>query len=714
MSQSPPLSWRGGWGALIMSMLARVVLATVAALLLTTLVPAVAGWHPTFVSSGSMEPRLMVGDVVVSRPIDSAPLQLKQVILEKDPNHAGWLRLHRLVAISGSGEVITKGDANPQRDTAGVPLADVIGIASLRVPYLGLPAVWLGTGQYGALGLTAAALALLVSVAFLFKQDDSSRTGAPSAAPRERRSRATRRAHRGETAPVRIATVSRGVAIASVIGLALPLLSPMTAEAVAFSRTTSNASNAVATANRFTCADRVVADAPANFYKLTEASGLTAADSSGNNRPGTYTSTGITYGVSGPCALDGATAVTLGGGATTGVTTANAVSSPMTFSVEIWFKTTSTAGGLLVGMFTDPTSATASQDRVLYMTKTGKIAFGMYNRVTSTPVSATSPTAYNDGTWHLAEATYTVATGMTIFVDGSSVATNAAAIPINSYTGYWRLGYGGISYWPGAPTSSVGFAGTIASAAVYSQALSPAQISLRYSATKGTCARAVLADSPSNYYKLNQNSGTVATDSSGNSIDGTYTAGITYGAPGPCSVDGAAGVTLSGANAGITTANSLTRPNTFSYEVWVNTTTKTGGLLMGFYSDPTAVSPVDKDALLYMNNAGKVHFGMYDSTALRTYNVESSASFNDGTWHLIQATYSDATNMALWVDGVSVGTNTASPHHAFSGYLRIGYGASSDWPNPPASTGFAGSMAGVAYYSTVLTAAQVAAHYATR
>jgi Concanavalin A-like lectin/glucanases superfamily len=326
-------------------------------------------------------------------------------------------------------------------------------------------------------------------------------------------------------------------------------------------------------------------------------------------------------------------------------------------------------------------------------------------------VAATSPLAYNDGAWHLADVTYTVAGGINLFVDGTSVATNTTAVPVNVYTGYWRIGYGGISFWPGAPSSNVGFAGTVASAAVYSQILTASQISLNYGSTKGTCASAVLANSPSNYYKFNETGGSTAADSSGNSIPGTYTSGVTFGAAGPCSVDGATAVTLNGTNAGITTSNPIPRPATFSFEIWIKTTTTAGGLLMGVFTDPTAPTG-GSDPVLYMTNTGAIHFGMYDSFGAYTYNVESTGTYNDGAWHLIDATYSNTARMALSVDGVSVGTNTGIPQNHYTGYLRIGYGSLAGWPNPPASGGFTGSIADAALYPTVLSTAQITADYA--
>ena len=53
------------WLRLLVGTLSRTVLATVVGLLLWAAVPAVIGWTPTTVMTGSMEPRIHPGDIVV-------------------------------------------------------------------------------------------------------------------------------------------------------------------------------------------------------------------------------------------------------------------------------------------------------------------------------------------------------------------------------------------------------------------------------------------------------------------------------------------------------------------------------------------------------------------------------------------------------------------------------------------------------------------------
>jgi signal peptidase I len=146
----------------------RVVVATVLVavlgLVVLALAPRLVGFEGHVVVSGSMEPRLSPGDVVLTRPVLPQDLQPGQVLLFPDPEGADRLVLHRLVSFDERGDLVTRGDANQSNDSTSVPASSVIGAAQLRVPYVGLPAYWRLTGQWGHLGgLTALLAAATVS-----------------------------------------------------------------------------------------------------------------------------------------------------------------------------------------------------------------------------------------------------------------------------------------------------------------------------------------------------------------------------------------------------------------------------------------------------------------------------------------------------------------------------------------------------------------------
>ena len=146
------------WGRVVVATLARGVVATLLGLALWAAAPAVIGWQPTTVMTGSMEPRLTPGDVVVSRPVSAGDVRMGKVLLVDDPDQPGHLRMHRYVEDGPRGTIVTKGDANPRQDSTPVEPSAVHGVAFLRVPFVGAPIVWLRAGEWGKVGMLALGL----------------------------------------------------------------------------------------------------------------------------------------------------------------------------------------------------------------------------------------------------------------------------------------------------------------------------------------------------------------------------------------------------------------------------------------------------------------------------------------------------------------------------------------------------------------------------
>jgi hypothetical protein len=106
-----------------------------------------------------------------------------------------------------------------------------------------------------------------------------------------------------------------------------------------------------------------------------------------------------------------------------------------TFTLEAWVKTTTTAGGAILGFANLATGAPGNYDRMIYMANTGQIYFGAGANKT---INSTLP--YNNGAWHLIDATFGTG-GMALYVDGALVASNATVTEAQVYNGYWRVGY---------------------------------------------------------------------------------------------------------------------------------------------------------------------------------------------------------------------------------------------------------------------------------
>jgi hypothetical protein len=184
----------------------------------------------------------------------------------------------------------------------------------------------------------------------------------------------------------------------------------------------------------------------------------------------------VTRGQPGTCSYDGGTAVSLNG--SSGYLSRNSKSSaPSTFSWEIWFATSTVKGGWLIGMGSSQTGQSTTTDRQLYLTNSGQVGFGISSGGTKRTVF--SAAGYNDGAWHLADATFSAGTGMRLYLDGQLVASNATVTSALSYQGYLRVGYDNLTGWASAPTSAF-FAGTVDEVSAYGSVLSATQIGYHY------------------------------------------------------------------------------------------------------------------------------------------------------------------------------------------------------------------------------------------
>ncbi len=226
-------------------------------------------------------------------------------------------------------------------------------------------------------------------------------------------------------------------------------------------------------------------DSPVLFWRLGDASGPLTADSSNTKNPGGLTlgGGGLAYGA--PGAVAGDTAVTLNG-VNGYISATRGQNSPGTFSIEAWFKTTSTKGGRIFGfgnqqggldLYGNPVLS-RQYDKHIYMTDDGRLVFGVYP---GKVVTLISPGRYNDGQWHQVVGTQG-SQGMTLYVDGAKIAQNTQAANA-AYYGYWRMGGDNISNaWPLAPSSRF-FAGTIDEVAVANRVFALTSVQRHYTAT---------------------------------------------------------------------------------------------------------------------------------------------------------------------------------------------------------------------------------------
>lgn len=248
-----PLFSADGWALFVASSLSRLYLGVMLSLALIAVLPALLGWHGTVVQSGSMEPHISAGDVVLAAafgPDQKVPVGGVVEFTspaEAEPGGVGKTRLHRIVAESPDGTYVTAGDANAQADSTPLERGQITGQARLLVPSIGLPGLWLGLGNLPVLALWSV-LTLLAVVAALFggrpaeQAEQTDDGGTPPPAHRTNSQRAT--ANRNKSLRLRT-----GSALGIVAALAaLVIAGAAVFSSAAFTASTANAANTFGTA----------------------------------------------------------------------------------------------------------------------------------------------------------------------------------------------------------------------------------------------------------------------------------------------------------------------------------------------------------------------------------------------------------------------------------------------------------------------------------
>jgi signal peptidase len=106
---------------------------------LFTIISPFFGWRTEVVISGSMEPAIRTGSIVIVRPTHTEAIQTGDVIMFFSPDRKS-LTTHRVVGVeSDSGlRFITRGDANKNADMNAVEPGQVVGTVVHTIPYIGL------------------------------------------------------------------------------------------------------------------------------------------------------------------------------------------------------------------------------------------------------------------------------------------------------------------------------------------------------------------------------------------------------------------------------------------------------------------------------------------------------------------------------------------------------------------------------------------------
>lgn len=455
---------RGDLPVVVLAAFARIALWTVLMLALWCLLPAAFGWAVTTVASDSMAPRIRAGDVVAAAPIAPDDVEPGHVLLVDDPDHDDRLRLHRLERIEADG-LRLRGDANAAADSSLVAAEAVHGVGVLRVPWVGAPGLWLGTGEMAPLLGVVLAAGLAIA---LTRLDRPVRRGEPCrrcGSPRWQAGEHT--VDDSETTDP--SSIIRGVAAVGLIAVALTS-TPTPSDAALSARTDTAA--AAATDLFPGCFASPRLDSPVLAWDFGEPRGTSVRDLAGRGHVGTMMSS--PYRNDGPCPGN----PSMHFGPTDGRVQSGIVGpAPSTFSIEIWFRTDQ-ASGRLIGFSSETSPASANKDRHLYIDADGMLRFGVQSPTWR--FATTAKTRVTDGAWHHAVGTFRPGS-MALYLDGELLHSRDDASTLKAYNGSWRVGRESLDGWPNQPTS-FRFAGDLDTARVYDTALDAAAVREHFAA----------------------------------------------------------------------------------------------------------------------------------------------------------------------------------------------------------------------------------------
>lgn len=449
-------------------------------------------------------------------------------------------------------------------------------------------------------------------------------------------------------------------------------------------------------------------------YLFDEASGAIAADASGHGQAATYVNQPL-LGQAG--VTESSRAVTLNGVnqyvALPAAPFGNPASSDYALTFETWFRAAPGTGGVILSQTssgaTPGGAIPAGYVPVVHLGTDGKIRSTVFwHGDANARVVSPGATVYNDGLWHHVAVT-TDGGVETLYLDG--VVAGQQTQPQVAYASAYSyfLGTGQTSLWAGGNGGWQFFNGRLDNAAIYQRALAPAEVAQHFQEGKPTLIAAE--------YRLDETSGAVAADASGNGESATYVNQPLLGQPG---VTGAA-VTLNGVNQYVALPADLfgsTQPAAgegLTFETWFRAAPGTSGVILSQTAagaTPGGGIPSGYVPVVHLGTDGRIRSTMFWHGSANARIVSPGAKiYNDGLWHHVAVTTIGGVE-TLYLDGVAVGQQT-QPQVAYAaayGYF-LGVGQTSLWEGGNGGWQFfSGQLANATFYRRALSAAEIAAH----
>ncbi|RZI92013.1 MAG: PKD domain-containing protein, partial [Microbacterium sp.] len=218
-------------------------------------------------------------------------------------------------------------------------------------------------------------------------------------------------------------------------------------------------------------------------------------------------------------------------------------------------------------------------------------------------------------------------------------------------------------------------------------------------------ATQVIKDEPAIYWRYGTSA--LAADWAG-SYDSRLGTGVTSVTDSPIAGETGSARFNGTTNGSAGTSTTIPASREYSFELWFKSN-GAGGKLLGYGNARTGNSS-SYDRHVYLSNSGQLIYGNYPGS-VQTVSTPSGRSYSDNKWHHVVAGQGPS-GMVLYVDGQLAASNGVSTAQDYLGYWRVGGDALGGWPSAPSNVYFNGQIDEVAIYSSVLSAQQVAQHYA--
>ncbi|MFZ5390966.1 MAG: LamG domain-containing protein, partial [Patescibacteria group bacterium] len=424
-----------------------------------------------------------------------------------------------------------------------------------------------------------------------------------------------------------------------------------------------------------------------NWWRLDEGQGSTAYNSitggaNGNISNATWTTSGKQ---SKALSFNGTSSV---------VTIASPLGStgPNQLTLSTWLKRTRTATQEYV------VDSDGDESTIMILSN-DKVRCNYWNGTASQYVD--SNVTITDTNWHHVTCAFDYGNNIKVYIDGQLDNTNSAPSGV--------LGNGALtnSYIGARGVIAGFFSGLIDEVKMYSYALTASDVKKDYN--QGAAAALGSGVEPGNtgnapvaWWKLDDNTGTTAVDSSGNGLNGSFVNSPTWTA-------GKFGSSLKFTGSPHTVSTPtlqsvLNGKSGMTVSAWIQPTDITSSAYYEIMRQQTGGTP---DWLLSFQDSGTIlSFGLATSISYSELDVPITASyFTDGKWHHVEVTY-DGAIKKMYIDGILKTTTESKTGTIVSSSATNYIGSSAG-----SSEFFKGKIDEIRVYDYARTQAQVAYDY---